>query len=432
MATDKIFCDDTPLPVLDRSRKRTRIGRLWCYAVDDRPWQGPAPPAVVYLYAPDRRGVHLEAHLGKFRGVLQVDGCAGYDKLAGPGRPAGAIKLAYCLAHARQEFFDVHKQTKDAVADEALRRIGEVYAIEARIRGNTATERAAVRQAETKPLMDALWSWLMEQLEAISVKSSLARAIRYTLGHWKGLTLFLSDGPVEVDNNTVERGIRPIPLGRKIQPVRGIRFRRRAMGRSGVADQHGETTRYRSSDLPRRCARSHRLRAYQGERVARVAALGMEGGAGGRGRMTASRLRPTRTGRSLSLEQLDDWFLALEPPARVDGVSMLDGYLTAIIIGPRSIPPDEWFDDLFGARGNIVTASGAMLAAITSIVARFNAISEALSAEPPQHAPIFRKTDDGMTASRFRTFGAWGSWRGCGCGWTPGEHCWIRTASTTG
>jgi transposase len=215
MAADKIFCDDTPLPVLDRRRNRTRIGRLWCYAVDDRPWKGPAPPAVVYLYAPDRRGSHLEVHLGRFRGVLQVDGYAGYDKLAQPGRPAGAIKLAYCLAHARREFFDVHKQTKDAVAAEALRRIGEVYAIEARIRGNTASERAAVRQAETKPLMDALWSWLMERLEAISAKSSLARAIRYTLGHWKGLTLFLSDGRVEVDNNTVERGIRPIPLGRK-------------------------------------------------------------------------------------------------------------------------------------------------------------------------------------------------------------------------
>jgi transposase len=215
MTAGKIFCDDTPLPVLDRTRKRTRIGRIWCYAVDDRPWKGPTPPVVVYLYAPDRRGSHLEAHLGKFRGLLQVDGYAGYDKLARPGRPAGAIQLAYCLAHARREFFDVHKQTKDAVAEEALRRISEVYAIEARIRGNTASDRVAVRQAETKPLMEALWSWLMERLEAISAKSSLASAIRYTLGHWKGLTLFLSDGRVEVDNNTVERGIRPIPLGRK-------------------------------------------------------------------------------------------------------------------------------------------------------------------------------------------------------------------------
>jgi transposase len=215
MAAGKIFCDDTPLPVLDRSRKRTRIGRIWCYALDDRPWNGPTPPVLVYLYAPDRRGSHLEDHLGGFHGVLQVDGYKGYDKLARPGRPAGAIKLAYCLAHARREFFDVHKQTKDPVAAEALRRIGEVYAIEARIRGNTATERVAVRQAETKPLMEALWSWLMERLEEISAKSSLASAIRYTLGHWKGLTLFLSDGRVEVDNNTVERGIRPIPLGRK-------------------------------------------------------------------------------------------------------------------------------------------------------------------------------------------------------------------------
>ena len=215
MAAGKIFCDDTPLPVLDRSRKRTRIGRIWCYALDDRPWNGPAPPVLVYLYAPDRRGSHLEDHLGGFHGVLQVDGYTGYDKLARPGRAAGAIKLAYCLAHARREFFDVRKRTKEPVAEEAMRRISEIYAIEARIRGNPASERAAVRQAETKPLMEALWSWLMERLEEISAKSSLASAIRYTLGHWKGLTLFLSDGRVEVDNNTVERGIRPIPLGRK-------------------------------------------------------------------------------------------------------------------------------------------------------------------------------------------------------------------------
>jgi transposase len=116
MSTDKIFCDDTPLPVLHRTLKRTRIGWNWCYAVDDRPWKGSTPPVVVYLYAPDRRGSHLEDHLGGFHGVLQVDGYADYDKLTRPGRSAGAIKLAYCLAHARRKFFDVHKQTKDAVA----------------------------------------------------------------------------------------------------------------------------------------------------------------------------------------------------------------------------------------------------------------------------------------------------------------------------
>ena len=144
MAAGKVFCDDTPLPVLDRTRRRTRIARLWCYAVDDRPWQGPAPPAVIYRYAEDRRGRHVKEHLDGFHGVLQVDGYTGYDSLAKPNRPGGAITLAYCLAHARREFFDVHKRTKDPVAAEALRRIGEIYAIEARIRGCPADERWAV------------------------------------------------------------------------------------------------------------------------------------------------------------------------------------------------------------------------------------------------------------------------------------------------
>ena len=109
----------------------------------------------------------------------------------------------------------MHKRTQDPVAAEAVRRIAEIYAIEARIRGRPAAQRVAVRQPEAKPLMAALWSWLMQQLEEISAKSSLASAIRYTLGHWEGLTVFLVDGRVEVDNNTVERGIRPIALGRR-------------------------------------------------------------------------------------------------------------------------------------------------------------------------------------------------------------------------
>ncbi|MCW3477707.1 IS66 family transposase, partial [Limobrevibacterium gyesilva] len=112
--------------------------------------------------------------------MLQVDGYSGYDELARPNRPGGAITLAYCLAHTRREFFNVQTRAKDVVAAEALRRIGEIYAIEARIRGSTAQERVAVHQAETKPLMAAFWSWLMARLEEISAKSSLAKAIRYT------------------------------------------------------------------------------------------------------------------------------------------------------------------------------------------------------------------------------------------------------------
>ena len=106
--------------------------------------------------------------------------------------------------------------------------------------------------------------------------------------------------------------------------------------------------------------------------------------------------RPRSAAATMSLDQLNTWLNTLKPRARVDGTSMLDGYLTAIVIGPCSIPPDEWFVDLLGERGRIATAAGKTLAAIMAITARFNAISEGLSIAPGKHAPIFEKTDDGM------------------------------------
>jgi transposase len=204
LSAPKIFCDD--LPVLDRTRRRTRLGRIWCYAVDDRPRQGPMPPAVVYLFAEDRRGCRVAEHLDTFSGVLQVDAYAAYDALARGSRNAGPIRLAYCLAHARRRFFDLHKTGNEPVATEAVRRIGKIYEIEAHVRGTTADIRAATRRRETKPLMETFKSWLMERLEEISAKSKHAEAIRYALGHWDGLTLFLEDGRVEMGRVEVWRG----------------------------------------------------------------------------------------------------------------------------------------------------------------------------------------------------------------------------------
>ena len=215
LANPKIFCDDTPLPVLDRSRKRTRIARLWSYAMDDRPWRGPAPPAVVYIYAEDRKGRHVDEHLVRFNGVLQVDAYAGYNRLTKRDRTGGSVTLAFCLAHARRKFFEIHKASGCPVSAETLQRIAAIYAIEARIRGTSAEHRLEVRQAETQALFEALKPWLMDRLTEISAKSPLAKAIRYSLGHWAGLGVFLSDGRVEVDNNMVERTIRAIALGRK-------------------------------------------------------------------------------------------------------------------------------------------------------------------------------------------------------------------------
>src|SRR6059058_4113144 len=148
----KIFADDTTLPVLDPGRGRTKTGRLWVYARDDRPWSGPEPPAAVYFYSPDRKAERPAAHLQYFRGVLQVDGYAGFERLTAPGD----IVLAACWAHARRKFYDLHEATGSPIAAEALRRIAELYAIERSIRGRTADARRHVRNISARPLIEMM------------------------------------------------------------------------------------------------------------------------------------------------------------------------------------------------------------------------------------------------------------------------------------
>jgi transposase len=217
LSSPKIFADDTPVPVLDPGRGRTKTGRLWSYARDDRPWQGPLPPAVAYVYSENRQGAHPQSHLAAFGGVLQVDGYAGFKALAGEQkeRKEGAVQFAFCWAHVRRKFFDFHHATGSPIAAEALRRIAELYQIEARIRGRPPDQRARIRQAQSRPLVEAMKTWLEGELARISAKSALADAIRYAVRHWTGLGLFLEDGRVEIDSNTVERTIRPIKLGAK-------------------------------------------------------------------------------------------------------------------------------------------------------------------------------------------------------------------------
>lgn len=209
-ASGNIFADDTPIPVLDPGRGRTRTGRLRVYVRDERPWAGPDPPAAVYFYSRDRKAERPAGHLARFRGMLQVDGYPGFETLANDG-----ITLAACWAHARRKFYDVHQATGSPIAAEALRRIAELYAIEAKIRGQGADERQRVRKHQTQSLIDAFKPWLAHQLRQVPPRGSVAEAIRYTLARWPALCRFLEDGRIEIDNNAVERAIRPIALGRK-------------------------------------------------------------------------------------------------------------------------------------------------------------------------------------------------------------------------
>lgn len=214
-ASTKLFADETRCPVLDPGRGKTKAGYLWAIARDDRPWGGGDPPAVAYRYAPGRGAEHAEALLAGFSGTLQVDGYAGYDRQTDAKRPGGPLVLAYCWSHFRRRFYDIAKAGNAPIASEALARIGELYAIEAEIRGRSTDGRRAERQTRTRPLVEALRDWLDDQLMRVSGRSPIAEAMRYGTSHWQGLCRFLDDGRVEIDTNVVERAIRPIALNRK-------------------------------------------------------------------------------------------------------------------------------------------------------------------------------------------------------------------------
>jgi transposase len=214
LSSDKVFADETTLPVLDPGRGKTKTGQLWCYAVDDRPWAGPTPPAVAYVYCNGRHGEHPIAHLAAFRGILQVDGYAGYGKLV-RARTDGSIQLAFCWVHARRLFYEFYTSTQSPLAADVLARIAKLYEIEAEIRGQPSDIRQVVRQRRSRPLVEDLQRWLHEHLPRLPGWSDLAKAMRYALAHWDGLILYLDDGRLEMDTNIVERAIRPVTITRK-------------------------------------------------------------------------------------------------------------------------------------------------------------------------------------------------------------------------
>ena len=212
LRSGKLFMDETRAPVLDPGRGRTRSGYFWALARDDRGWSGPDPPGVVYHYAPGRGGRHAERILNGFSGILQVDGYAGYRRVA---VPRGSATLAFCWAHARRKLLEVHESHRSPVAEEGLRRIAALYAIESEIRGAAADERRTVRQARSAPLVADFGAWLREQRARVSPRSRLGEKLAYIGNHWDGLQVFLADGRVEMDSNAVENTIRPLALNRK-------------------------------------------------------------------------------------------------------------------------------------------------------------------------------------------------------------------------
>ena len=224
LAAERLHGDDTTVPIL--AKGKTVTGHIWTYVRDDRPFDGRAPPAVLYYASRDRRHEHPVRHLEGFTGILQADAYSGYNGLYDPSRLPGAITPALCWAHSRRQFFELAdiaanaRRGKDAaaispVALEAVKRIDALFDIERGINGMNANERLRVRREQSAPLLVALEVWLRDERSRLSRSASVAKPIDYMLKRWARFAGFIDDGRICLTNNAAERALRGFAMGRK-------------------------------------------------------------------------------------------------------------------------------------------------------------------------------------------------------------------------
>ena len=211
LAGQAIFADDTPIKMQAPGAGKTKTARIWTYVRDERPWASHDPPAAWYRFTVDRKGQHPANHLARYQGWVHADGYAGFNELYRRGK----IREVACLAHIRRKFVDVFQSEASVIAEEAIKRIARIYAVEKEGRGHPPEARACLRQKRAKPILDDLEAWLQAQLPRISGKSELAKAIRYGLSRMTKLRPYLDHGFLEADNNCAERAMKTVALGRK-------------------------------------------------------------------------------------------------------------------------------------------------------------------------------------------------------------------------
>jgi len=209
-----IQTDDTPVPVQDDGRDRTRTGRVWLYHGDvDHDY-------LVYQYSPNREQHWPQTFLKDYTGFVQADAYAGYDQLFATNK----IQEVACWAHARRKFFEA-QPTDPERALYVLGVIRQLYAVEKRARQEKErlqlphaaywASRLRERQEQCVPILTTLCQWLKEQQRQVLPKSPIGEAITYALNQWDALVRYTTQGFLEIDNNPAERALRPIAVGRK-------------------------------------------------------------------------------------------------------------------------------------------------------------------------------------------------------------------------
>ncbi len=193
----------------------TKTSYLWAYARDDRTFGGNGPPLVAYRFEDSRSGDCVARHLDDYRGILQVDGYAAYNRLARSDRGNDAVMLAGCWSHVRRKFYELHINDSARLATTTIERMTRLWAVEETVRGQDPAVRAAARQETSATIVAELFNLWEDALARISGKSKLAEAIRYATARRATLERFLTDGRIEIDSNIVERAIRPQTITRK-------------------------------------------------------------------------------------------------------------------------------------------------------------------------------------------------------------------------
>lgn len=213
LAGTVLHADETPIKQLSPGNKKTHKSYLWGYRNNDL---DEGPPIVLFDYQTGRAGEHARNFLGEWRGFLCVDDFSGYKALFTSSDPNEVTSVEVgCLAHARRKFFDLFAVNQNPMAAEALERIGEIYEVETAAISMSTEARQALRIEKTLPMLKRLKTFLTDSLMKAPPNGAAAKAINYSLKRWDALERFAHTGNLPIDNNPLERDIRPIAIGKK-------------------------------------------------------------------------------------------------------------------------------------------------------------------------------------------------------------------------
>lgn len=205
LKTNYLMCDESPFKVLQSEKKgKSHLGYHWVY-------QDPIRSVVLYNYQPGRSQAHPSNMLEAFSGTIQTDGYAGYNKVG--KRPN--VNVIYCMAHARR-YFERALDSDPEKAGYFLQEIKLLYDIERKIQneGWINGTKMAFREEHAKPILDRVYNEIIRQIDVIPPRSTLGVALNYSRTRWQGLSAYASSSVFNIDNNPIERSIRPMVVGR--------------------------------------------------------------------------------------------------------------------------------------------------------------------------------------------------------------------------